>query len=256
MNGTDDLQGPSRAPGPPVTVLVLLESDRNRSLIRGWLESSPAYAVVTADVGRAMRMNDGKGVDSDSGADVKSNADGKAETETTGATTETLPDTFDICLLDTASLERFTAELRMYKQRAKPAYLPYVLLRSSGGAARASTEGGPATETGAGAGAETATATGTRTETGTTAEPEPTPTPTPAEGDRSTQSRDRSGQPPLVDEILTLPADWDTLQYRLENLQKTRRLSIELADRADQYRRLLSLLPDAVVLLEGTEIST
>lgn len=58
----------------------------------------------------------------------------------------------------------------------------------------------------------------------------------------------------VVDDILTLPVAKATLKRRLENLLQTRRASLRLAEREQQYRRLVELTPETILLVDDGEV--
>ncbi|GAB7013148.1 PAS domain-containing protein [Halolamina salina] len=59
---------------------------------------------------------------------------------------------------------------------------------------------------------------------------------------------------PLIDDVLSRPVDEGTLVRRIENLLATRRASVALADRELQYRQLVELTPQAVLLVDDGRI--
>jgi PAS domain S-box-containing protein len=58
----------------------------------------------------------------------------------------------------------------------------------------------------------------------------------------------------VIDEVLALPMEKDLLQQRLENLLRARRSSVKLSSREKQYRTLLQVLPEMVLLVDAGEI--
>lgn len=76
---------------------------------------------------------------------------------------------------------------------------------------------------------------------------------------QSPESDDRETLAPeigeLIDDLIILPIDRQTLRYRITNLLMVRQLSVDLADQRGEYRRLLSVMPEAVILVDGTEIT-
>lgn len=60
---------------------------------------------------------------------------------------------------------------------------------------------------------------------------------------------------PALDDYLSLPMEKPLLRQRLENLLETRRASRRLAEREEQYRGIVALMPEAIMLLDGDEIA-
>lgn len=58
----------------------------------------------------------------------------------------------------------------------------------------------------------------------------------------------------LIDEVVSLPIGAGTLVRRVENLLATRRASVVLTERETQYRQLVELTPEAVLLVDEAEI--
>lgn len=58
----------------------------------------------------------------------------------------------------------------------------------------------------------------------------------------------------LIDEIFTLPVEKAVLYRRIENLLTTRRTSLRLAEREEQYQQLVELTPEGIVLLDEDEV--
>lgn len=58
----------------------------------------------------------------------------------------------------------------------------------------------------------------------------------------------------LVDDAVVAPVRRTELDRRVEGLLRARRLSTRLAESRDRYQRLLTVLPEAVLLLEGREV--
>lgn len=59
----------------------------------------------------------------------------------------------------------------------------------------------------------------------------------------------------LIDDTLELPLSKRSLGRRIESLLATRRTSVELADREEQYRELVEFTPEAVLLVEDGVIA-
>ncbi|GAB7093661.1 hypothetical protein JCM30237_08130 [Halolamina litorea] len=59
---------------------------------------------------------------------------------------------------------------------------------------------------------------------------------------------------PLIDEVLMLPLEKQTLARRVENLLATRDASLKLTERERQYRELVELTPEAILLLDGDRV--
>jgi len=59
---------------------------------------------------------------------------------------------------------------------------------------------------------------------------------------------------PAIDEVLALPMQKNLLYQRLENLLRARRSSVKLSAREKQYRTLLQVLPEMVLLVDDGEI--
>lgn len=66
-----------------------------------------------------------------------------------------------------------------------------------------------------------------------------------------TSARERlpEGLDALADDVIELPVDQTALSRRLENLLKARRASKRLANREQQYQRLVELTPEAILLV-------
>ena len=58
----------------------------------------------------------------------------------------------------------------------------------------------------------------------------------------------------LVDEMLTLPVEKAVLRRRLENLLTTRRTSLRLVEREEQYEQLVELTPEGILLVVEHEV--
>ncbi len=59
----------------------------------------------------------------------------------------------------------------------------------------------------------------------------------------------------LVDDVVTMPAEQAALQRRVENLLQTRRASLRLREREDQYQQLVELTPEGILLVDdGTVV--
>jgi PAS domain S-box-containing protein len=58
----------------------------------------------------------------------------------------------------------------------------------------------------------------------------------------------------LVDDAVVAPVRRAELDRRVEGLLRARRLSTRLAESRDRYQRLLTVLPEAVLLLDGREV--
>ena len=57
-----------------------------------------------------------------------------------------------------------------------------------------------------------------------------------------------------VDDVIPLPVEKATLGRRVRNLLQARRASVRLAEREQQYRQLVQLTPEAVVLVDEGEV--
>jgi len=154
-------------------VVLAMAPGRNRTLLLEWLEPRSNYEVVTTD------------------------AEGS------------LPQSYDLCLLDVACFRAFREELAARIDAADAVYLPHVLLVGSKGTTGRTQDRLP--------------------DFGSIADA-------------------------LVDEILTLPVEKAVLHRRLENLLTTRRTSLRLAEREDQYQQLVELTPEGIVLVDDDEI--
>lgn len=58
----------------------------------------------------------------------------------------------------------------------------------------------------------------------------------------------------LIDEIITIPVERAVLHRRIENLLTTRRTSLRLSEREEQYQQLVELTPEGIVIVDGDEI--
>ncbi|WP_144905123.1 PAS domain S-box protein [Halobellus captivus] len=58
----------------------------------------------------------------------------------------------------------------------------------------------------------------------------------------------------LVDDVMTAPIDPAHLRFRVDTLARRRRISLELWETEERYRRLFELAPNAKFLLDDTEI--
>ncbi|MFB6298479.1 MAG: PAS domain-containing protein [Salinirussus sp.] len=58
----------------------------------------------------------------------------------------------------------------------------------------------------------------------------------------------------LVDDVITMPVEQEILRRRIENLLRTRRASVSLAQRQEQYRQLVELTPETILLLRDDRI--
>ncbi len=54
----------------------------------------------------------------------------------------------------------------------------------------------------------------------------------------------------LVDDVITMPVRQTTLRRRVENLLQARRASLRLVEREQQYRQLVELTPEGIVLVD------
>jgi PAS domain S-box-containing protein len=153
---------------PTNNILVVMASGRDRELLTGWLQSSPQYEVTTVTDCSAI------------------------------------PERYDLCLLDTQSLDACRAVIEQRAERAAPAYLPHVLLTTED------------------------------------------------LSDGDTEQIVTAEQ--AIDEVFALPIQKTLLHQRLENLLRARRSSVKLSAREKQYRTLLQVLPEMVLLVDGEEI--
>jgi PAS domain S-box-containing protein len=150
-------------------VLLLIEHDRNRELLGDWLATFARYRVTTA-----TRSGE-------------------------------LPEAFDLCILDEASLSTFRSALETRVERAAPVFLPVLLVSSRS----------PGT---------------------------------------SSSGTPKLPDDPLVDDVVTMPVKKAILRRRTENLLQARRSSLELVAQQDQYRRLVELTPETILLVEDAEV--
>ena len=147
----------------PYRVAVAVSSDRDRSLLSGWFDANERHEARPV------------------------------------APDESLPDAYDLCVLDEAALAARRETLATARRTADPLYLPHLLA----------------------------------VETGRNAE---------------------VGDDAPVDDVIPLPVEKATLGRRVRNLLQARRASVRLAEREQQYRRLVQLTPEAVVLVDGDEL--
>jgi PAS domain S-box-containing protein len=59
----------------------------------------------------------------------------------------------------------------------------------------------------------------------------------------------------VINELLTLPVKKAVLHRRVENLLGTRRASVQLAEREEQYQRLVELTPEGILLVADGDIA-
>jgi PAS domain S-box-containing protein len=150
-------------------ILVAMEAGRDRELLTSWLRGFPQYEITIA------------------------------------TDSSEIPETYDLCLLDPASLDGHRDVIEGRTEAAAPAYLPHVLLLAGDQHTDRDHEQIVATET-------------------------------------------------AIDEVLALPMEKDLLRQRLENLLRARRSSVKLSSREKQYRTLLQVLPEMVLLVDAGEI--
>jgi PAS domain S-box-containing protein len=86
---------------PESVVLLLMSPGRDRDLLGDWLATQPSYDLVVADPGG------------------------------------TLPDAYDLCILDAAAMERSRAALEAAVEAADPVFLPHLLVAAEEGVERA-----------------------------------------------------------------------------------------------------------------------
>lgn len=118
---------------------------------------------------------------------------------TTATDPSSIPDAYDICLLDGDAGER-CIDVLLERREATESYLPHVLLTDEPDTSGSAADGG------------------------------------------------------LIDEVLPLPLEKEALSRRVENLLTTRRASVSLAEREQQYRELLELTPEAIVLVADDRV--
>jgi len=167
--GGDD----GREAGPdgqrPDRLLVAMAPGRDRELLTDWLAGIDGYEVIATD---------GEG---------------------------SLPDGYDLALLDPPSLDALRPELESRLSAADPVYLPHVLL-------------------------------------------------TPDDGTGSDRWERAVAADSVIDDLLALPMEKALLRQRLENLLGTRRASRRMTEREEQYRQLVGLMPEAILLADDGEV--
>ena len=155
-------------------VLLLVTGGRDRDLLETWLANESGYEVVDTDAPDAIEAVE-----------------------------------YDLCLLDTPSLDRHADRLRARRESAAPSYLPALLVVPHGG----------------GGGDDRS--------------------PTVPEGEMART---------VLDDVVSLPVEKTTLRRRIDNLLRARHASLELADREEQYRELVRLTPEAILLVREDRV--
>jgi PAS domain S-box-containing protein len=65
----------------------------------------------------------------------------------------------------------------------------------------------------------------------------------------------RDGRVPDVDDVVSLDTPWSVLRRRIDGFLRTRRLSARLAERDHQYRQLVDLAPEAILLVRDGRVT-